>query len=311
VVEQVRFIEGQEVKKGDVLAEIELARYQLAVRSAQAALERAKAAQADAQAALERRESVTGRYPGLIPGEEVAAVRTRAATAEAEARAAQVALEQAQLNLQDARVRAPIGGIMQTRTVQTGQYVQPGTVLGTLLRREPLLLRFSVPEDGARRLTLGQKVAFSTRDASATFQAKVSHIGGAAEDVSRLVPVTAEVLPEDAEKLRPGTFAEVNAAVGSSGNAPVVPQTAVRASEKGFLAYVVEGDKARERVVQLGMRTPEGLVEVKQGLKDGDLLVVRGAEALQEGSSVRVAEEPQKPAANEVRSESGERRMGL
>ena len=45
-------------------------------------------------------------------------------------------------------MRAPVAGIIQTRTVQTGQYVQPGTVLATLVRREPLLLRFSVP--GAR-----------------------------------------------------------------------------------------------------------------------------------------------------------------
>ena len=78
--------------------------------------------------------------------------------------------------------------------------------------------------------------------------------------------------------------------VGSSDDALVVPQTAVRPSERGFLAYVVEGETAKERVLQLGMRTPEGKVEVRSGLVAGDKVVVRGAEALREGALVNVAE---------------------
>jgi len=69
-------------------------------------------------------------------------------TAAAEVSQAQAALAQARLNLRDALVRAPVSGIIQTRTVQTGQYVQLGTVLATLVQRDPLLLRFQVPEQG-------------------------------------------------------------------------------------------------------------------------------------------------------------------
>ena len=65
------------------------------------------------------------------------------------------ALNQAKLNLRDAYVRAPFAGIIQTRTVQTGQYVQVGTVLATLVRRDPLLLRFRVPERDAAQLRSG------------------------------------------------------------------------------------------------------------------------------------------------------------
>jgi membrane fusion protein (multidrug efflux system)/multidrug efflux system membrane fusion protein len=64
----------------------------------------------------------------------------------------------------------------------------------------------------------------------------------------------------------------------------------MRASEKGFLAYVVDGEVARERILTLGQRTPDGAVEVKSGLTLGERLVVRGAEALREGASVRVVE---------------------
>jgi multidrug efflux pump subunit AcrA (membrane-fusion protein) len=68
----------------------------------------------------------------------------------------------------------------------------------------------------------------------------------------------------------------------------VIPQTAVRPSERGFLAYVVEGDVARERELTLGLRTADGRVEVRSGVKPGEKLVIRGAEALQDGAKVRV-----------------------
>ncbi len=57
----------------------------------------------------------------------------------------------------------------------------------------------------------------------------------------------------------------------------------MRPSERGFLAYVVEDDKAHERVLELGLRTADGMVEVREGLKPGERLVVRGAEALKDG----------------------------
>ena len=79
----------------------------------------------------------------------------------------------------------------------------------------------------------------------------------------------------------------------------MIPQTAVRPSERGFLAFVVEDGRARERVLALGLRTADGRVEVREGLKPGEQLVVRGAEALSDGATVRVAE-GDKPGASRV-----------
>ena len=84
--------------------------------------------------------------------------------------------------------------------------------------------------------------------------------------------------------------------MGGGSEAPVVPQIAIRPTEKGFVAFVVEGDVARERVLTLGMRTPDGRAEVRAGLRAGDQLVIRGAEALRDGAAVRV-EAPPAPAA--------------
>jgi multidrug efflux system membrane fusion protein len=103
-----------------------------------------------------------------------------------------------------------------------------------------------------------------------------------------MVPVVARVDDPARGALRPGTFAEVTIPIGSRAHAPSVPQTALRASERGTLAYVVENGVARERVVEPGLRTESGLVEVRRGLEAGETLVVRGAEALSDGARVRV-----------------------
>lgn len=289
-VDRVRFTEGQTVKPGEPLVEIDPTRYALAVRAAKATLDRAMAAKDDAEASIKRREQAQASSPGLITAEELALYRTKAATAAAEADAAQVALERAQVDLRDAYVKAPVGGVLQTRTVQTGQHVQPGAVLATLLRRDPVLVRFKVPEADAEYLKPGMALHFLEGGDPKPLAARITLVAASADPSSRMVPVTAEVDEADRERARPGAFADVTVPVGGVHEAPVVPQTAIRPSEKGFLAYVLDGDTARERVLALGLRTPDGLIEVKSGLEVGEELVVRGAEALREGATVRRVE---------------------
>lgn len=288
VVDRVLFSEGKRAGADQVLVEIETERYKLAVEAAQAAFEKAQAAKADAEAGLNRREKVVSQTPGLIPVEEVDTWRTKVRVAESDVAEAKAALNQAELNLHDAYVRAPISGIIQTRTVQTGQYVQVGTVLATLVRRDPLLLRFRIPERDAIRIKPGMKAIFKVRDDQREFEAKIVHVAEAAEEATRLVEVTGEVKDADEKALRPGSFAEITVPVGSEGNHPVVPQTAVRPSERGFIAYVVGGGTATGRILTLGMRTADGQVEVLSGLSPGDSLVVRGGESLRDGAQVRI-----------------------
>ncbi len=287
-VDRVRFAEGEYANAGQVLVEIETERYRLAVESAQAAYDKARASKADAEAGLKRRETVVAQNPGLIPGEEVETWRTKVLTAASEVAQTLSALNQAKLNLSDAFVKAPISGIIQTRTVQTGQYIETGTVLATLVRRDPLLLRFRVPERDAARIKPGQKAVFRVREDSREFTAKVVHVAESADATSRLVDVTANIDDPSDKSLRPGSFAEISLPVSSAGEAAVIPVAAVRPSERGFLAYVVEGDKAVERILTLGMRSADGQVEVLSGLKGGETLVIRGNEALSNGVSVRI-----------------------
>ncbi|MBK8233585.1 MAG: efflux RND transporter periplasmic adaptor subunit [Candidatus Eisenbacteria bacterium] len=288
-IEKMHFKEGDQVREGDVLVEIEPERYRLATEEARAALEKAEAALAEAEAGLARREGANERTTGLIPGEEIGTWRTRVRSEKAEVAARRAAVELAERNQRDAQARAPFSGTIQTRDVQTGRYVQPGTLLTTLIRRDPLLLHFQVPESDAGRLSPGQTARFTVRNNPRVFDARLQHVGDAADAASRMVAVVAVIADPDHSVLRAGAFAEVVIPVGVAIDAPVVPQTAVRPSERGFLSYVIEGGLARERVLTLGLRTPEGLVEVREGLAPGESLVVRGGEALRDGAKVRVA----------------------
>jgi multidrug efflux system membrane fusion protein len=286
VVERVRFREGDAVGLETSLAEIEPERYRLAREAAASALAKAEATAAEAQSGLERRQSVNAKNPDLVRAEEVDSWRTRVAAAKADVEQARTALRIAELDLRDAYLRPPAAGIIQTRQVETGQYVQPGAVIATIVRRDPLMLRFRVPEAEAGSLAPGMPARFQLRAGKdKRYNATIRLVGAAASEADRMVTVTAEVDDPDRAELRPGAFAEVAVPVGVV-QSPVIPQTAIRPSERGFLAFVVEDDLAAERVLELGLRTSGGQVQVKQGLAIGDELVVRGAEALRNGAKV-------------------------
>ncbi|MEO7037312.1 MAG: efflux RND transporter periplasmic adaptor subunit [Polyangiaceae bacterium] len=290
VIDKVTFVEGQDVKIGQVMAYIDSRRYALSVSSAKAALEGASAAEADAQASLNRRQGASVSNPGVIAAEELETYQTKLRTAQASVDVSKEALKLAQLNLDDSNLKTPVAGTVQTRSVETGQYVQAGTVVATLLQRDPMLLHFNVTTSEAPRLKPAMPVEFTLKDSQNKYTGKITLVAGAADAESRLVPVTAQIDTQATHQfwLRPGSFAQVEVKLPSTRAFVMIPQTAARPSERGFLAYVVVGNVAHEHTLQLGLHTPEGMVEVKSGLNSGDMLVTRGVEALTDGAKVNV-----------------------
>jgi membrane fusion protein, multidrug efflux system len=291
-VDKVAFVEGQTVKQGDNLVLIEVDRYNVAVDQAKAALAKAEAAHSAAQAELARRQGAVAAHPGLVAGEEIEQYATSVASTQADADAAQQQVRVAQLNLRDATVRAPFAGVIQSRTVQAGQYLQPGTVLATLLQRDPLLLRFPITEADAPRVKAGMTANVTLRESARTYVANIILVSDSADPTTRLVQVTATI--DDKEHkywLRPGAFCDVNVPIGDARQGIVVPALSVQPTDKGNVVYTVDaGNIAHVRPVTLGMHTPEGGVEITQGLVAGDLMVVRGFEPLSEGAPVQISD---------------------
>ncbi|MEP7125411.1 MAG: efflux RND transporter periplasmic adaptor subunit [Byssovorax sp.] len=304
VVDRVAFSEGQQVKKGDTLVIIDSERFRLLVSSAQAAVDKADAALKDNEAMVARREGASDKNPGLIPGEELATYRTKTLTAKADREVAVAAMRTAQLNLRDSGIRAPMEGVIQTRTVETGQYVQAGYVMATLLRSDPMLLRFVVEPSEAPRIKPGAMASFTMRETQRTYTAKVTLVGGSADAATHMIGITAEVTDDDHKYwLRPGSFCDVTMNLGATRDAPMIPRTAARATDHGYVAYVIDGDVAHEHLLTLGMSTKDGWIEVRSGLAAGDKLVVLGAEALSEGAKVKAS--PAKPSSIVAATDGG------
>jgi multidrug efflux system membrane fusion protein len=291
-VDKVAFVEGQTVKQGDTLVLIEVDRYNVAVDQAKAALAKTVASHAAAQAELARRQGAVAAHPGLVAGEEIEQYATSVASTQADSDSAQQTLRVAQLNLRDATVRAPFAGVIQSRTVQAGQYLQPGAVLATLLQRDPLLLRFPVTESDAPRVKPGMTANVTLRESARTYAANIILVAAAADPTTRLVQVTATIDDTDHKYwLRPGAFCDVNVPIGDARQGIVVPSLSVQPTDKGNVVYTVDsGNIAHVKSVSLGMHTPEGGVEITQGLAAGDTLVVRGFEALSEGAPVQITD---------------------
>jgi RND family efflux transporter MFP subunit len=118
------------------------------------------------------------------------------------------------------------------------------------------------------------------------FTARIYHVGRIADTTTRQVEVLGWV--DNPGELKPGFFAEVTLAGELRKEALVVPESAIQASEQGFVTYVVEDQKAHVRPIQLGLRTGTGIVEILSGLEPGQTVVTEGSDRLDDGIPVEV-----------------------
>jgi multidrug efflux system membrane fusion protein len=286
-VSEVRFREGDRVGRETVIARIDPDRYRLEAERAKAALAQSTAELGRAQADLKRREELSAAQ--LVAAEEMTRSRGENARLGAAVDVARAAYEIAQQNFRKAEVRPPQAGVINTRTVDTGQYVNQGAVLATLVDAGRLRLRFKVSDGESLRAQAKAHVKFRVsalgpRD----FDAEIYHVGSIADPGTRQVEVLAWV--KNPGVLKPGFFAEVTLAGESKKSAVVIPEGAVQASERGFVTYVVEGGKARLREIEIGLRTGTGVVEILSGVKPQDVVVIEGSDRLADGLEVQAVE---------------------
>ena len=280
---EVAFQAGDRVTPEQVLVRIDPERYRLQAEQAEAAHRRAIADWKRAESDLARREELAKRQ--LVALEELNRSRQETERLSADAAAAEAASKIAMQNVQRSSVRAPRAGQINTRTIDTGQFVQVGNVLATLVDPRRLRLRFKVSESESMKARESQHVTFRVAALGNTdFTAGVYHVSNVADPATRQVEVLAWV--DNPGVLKPGFFAEVNLATGTNKNAVVISESAIQASERGFVVYVVDHGKAKERPVQIGLRTGGGTVEIVSGLKPGETLVTEGSDRLADGIAV-------------------------
>jgi len=288
VVQDLAFQEGKAVTPRDVLARIDPERYRLSAQRAEANYRQAEAQAREAEAALEKRKALHEKDPGWVTEEELTNFTAQVDQAQAAVAAAKAAADLARKDLADSEVRTEAPGIINQKLVDTGQYLTAGTPVATMVDTRRLKLSFKVAQSEASRMAEDSRISFRVRSGpEKEFTAKLYHTGEAADPATRMVECLAWVENPNRD-LRPGFFADVTIDVGEKKGSLVVPQTAVLPTDRGFVGFVLKGeDRVEQRPLRLGLYTKDGDVEVLEGLRPGDRVVIRGASVLSEGSRVQ------------------------
>ena len=283
--------EGQAVRMGTLLAEIEARTQRDQVVAAQSTVRSAEQALQVAEREAQRTERLV--KAGALAERDLEVARSAATSSQAQVADARTRLISAQKSLGDATVRAPMGGIVSQRHVSAGDVVAPGAELYTIIDPSSMRLEASVPSEELGAVSVGAAVVFEVRGyPGQTFQGRIERISPAADPVTRQVPIFVEI-PNTGARLVAGLFAE-GRVTRESRQALVVPQAAVNAT--GTRPWVLRiANSAAERVeVALGLRDERTeRVEIRGGIEAGDRLLVGAAQGISPGTPVRVRTAPQ------------------
>jgi RND family efflux transporter MFP subunit len=197
-------------------------------------------------------------------------------------------LDLAKEKLTKTKIFAPMAGGIKEKKVTAGDYIRNGTSLVSIIRTDLLKLSFTVSEKDVGGLRVGQDVAFFV-DAfpGREFRGRLKTIYPGLEEQTRSLQVEAVVANPD-RSLKPGFFARVTLYTGTPRNTVVVPITALLYDNATTKLFVVEGNRAKDRKVRIGRKYGE-LMEIVEGLKAGETIVVVGQNNLMEGVLVNVA----------------------
>jgi RND family efflux transporter MFP subunit len=277
--------EGQRVSSGQVLARLESVEQQAAAQSAEADRVAAQTDLNTAQWNLEQTREL--HREGAIPERDLRAAEGAAAAARARLAAAQSRLRSASMALNDTRVLAPVSGVIETRTVSPGERVTRSQPLFTLVRSDVLELAAAVPAAQAADVRVGQTIRFSA--ANRTVIGRVARISPTVDPQSRAVTVYVQIPNRDGS-LRGGTFA-TGRLVLSTGEAIAVPTSAIRHRADGGppFVYRITGGELDQAPVQIGFNDEAtGQVEILDGLKEGDRIIVGNVGTLGRGMKVQI-----------------------
>jgi RND family efflux transporter MFP subunit len=196
------------------------------------------------------------------------------------------AINLARKNVGDTVVRAPISGAIKEKFQARGAFVPVGGKLVSVVRLNPLRLRSEIPESSTAAVRVGQTITLTT-DAfpDRTFTGQVARIGAALSEQTRALTVEATVANPN-NQLRPGMFAKSQLITNRQGTAIMVPSKAVFTIAGINKVFVIENGKASERLVKVGV-TDGDLIEIIEGVNEGEQVATSNADKLQQGSIVR------------------------
>jgi RND family efflux transporter MFP subunit len=281
--------EGDAVRPGQVVAEIETRPFEDQHRQAEAVLDQARAAQENARLNLARTERLFER--GIAAGKEVEDARAQRAAADAGVEQARAALDMADRQLARAHVTSPIAGQVVRRFVGVGEQVDgtPAQPLLEVADVDHVEVAAHVIADRLGRVRVGQPVTIAS-DAypDRTFTGEVIAIAAAIDPATNAALVRIGVR-NPLRLLKVGMFAQARIGLQMRKGVLTVPPSALNKGEEGAAVYVVSGDQATRTPVKVGLETPES-VEILEGVTEGQKILTSAVHGL--GERARLAARP-------------------
>lgn len=298
-VEQLQLREGQDVRAGEVIATVDTRNLQAqydrevaAVEKARADLELARLNRDKNRMLLEQKfisqntfEQTESAYAGSLASFKLA---------EAQARVAKI-------NLDDAVIRAPFSGTIAKRMVQPGEKVSPDSALVTLVDLQQMVLEAAVPSAEIPAVRVGQKVHFRVMGfGDRVFEGEVQRINPVTADNSRAITIYISV-PNPDSALKGGMFAQGELMLNTTQPVLAVAQRAVREEAGATYVYVLRDETIVRTPVKLGPRSEdETFVEVRDGLRAGDQVIIADIGDDKSGAVARVRQMDASASATEV-----------
>src|SRR5216683_6614522 len=297
---RIDFTEGQDVKAGAPLLQIDPRPFQAVLEQAQAAREKDQAQLASAQADLARSGSLVG--SGYRAVQTYDQQKATVSQLQAAIKGDEAQINTAKLNLGFAEIRSPINGRLGARLVDAGNMVRAtdATGLVTISQLKPIFVSFTLAQDNIDQIREHQAKApldvraYSGNAKTLLAEGKLTLIDNAIDQATGTIRLKATFANDD-ERLWPGEFVNVRVVLSVRKGVPTVPAQTVQDGPSGHYAYVIKDDSTVERREVSVAAVQDGIAVVTKGLSPGEKVVVDGQYRLTKGARVRIA--PPTPGA--------------
>ncbi len=292
-ITQVLFTEGQEVKAGDKLFQIDPRPYQAALDQATAAKERDQGQLAGAQADLDRFSKLMS--TGFQTRQSYDDQKALVAQLQGAIKVDQGQIDAAKLNLDYTDIRAPIDGRTGARLVDIGNYIQASqaTSLVSITQLKPIFVSFTLPQDTLDEIRQGQAAApLEVVALGSDLTTQLSH-GHLTLIDNQIDPATGTIhlkasFDNGDERLWPGEFVNARLVLSTRKNAVTVAAQTVMQGAQGPYVFIIKPDETVERRDVQVAATQDNIAVIAKGLAAGDDVVVEGQYRLTDGSKIRV-----------------------
>ncbi len=307
MLKRINFREGDRVKAGQLLFQIEASAPQAEVEQARANLARDQAAWEEARAQVQRLKPLADKE--YVTQQEYAQAVAQERAAHASVQANQAALKAAQVQLGYANITAPISGRAGILNIKQGNLVSAAstTPLVVINSTQPVMVSFSVPQqqlqqirDGQRKRPLTVEVRREAKDEVLT-TGKLAFIDNAVDTQTGTIRLKARI-PNDNEDIWPGELVSLRLILSVEQNALVIPESAVQAGQNGSFVYVVANGKAQVQAITVARQVGSQVV-VGAGLTAGQQVIVNAPGNLRPDSAVELVGVKPTPARGAGRAD--------